>query len=483
MNKENIIKHFAIIGWGTVVVLFINLVTAPIITRLVSPDEYGIQSIFTMYASILASFFYLGQDQSLLRFFYLKDEDAYKRTLLYRSIKYPFILCVAFNTILIGIIVTGIMEIRFKLEGMVCFCIYVMVLVMDRFASLLLRLSYKTKQFSMVNMTSKLFYLIFSVSCIFTIRQHYSTILILATILSAIFSLGANILVQKDYWDFRKGHLDQNCPSMKEIFKYGAPFIISGGIAVFFNFIDKMTIHIFGTYSDIGIYSSAIGMVNLFSIIQTTFCTLWSPLTFDHHEKNPDDRSLYIKGHNIITLIVFFVGLTMILGKDMFIVILGEEYRDASYLLPFLLFNPIMMTVSETTVSGLYFAKKTKLQIIPPLVACMVNIIGNLNMVPLLGGKGAAISTGISYIIFFTMRTILGCRYYPIRFNLKAYYTITGLTVLYAFYSTFFAFHIFMVIGYVICIGCLVILYRNTIKELSFYIKSLIKNKNGGNQS
>ncbi len=466
MNKEKIMKHFVAIGGGTAVVLLINLITVPLITRLVDPSEYGIQSVFTMYGSLAASLFFMGQDQSLLRFFYLKENEEYKRTLLYRCIKYPLFLCITLNLLILLISLMNIVKIDYGLWGAAGLCVYITILVMDRFASLLLRVSYKTKQFSIVNITSRLSYLIISIGLIFTINGHNSVILILATMISAALSVTLNILVQKESWNFSKSHNDIDCPSTIEIFKYGVPFIIANSVGALFSFTDKMVIHMYRTYEEVGIYSSALGMVSVFSIIQTTFCTLWSPLTLEHYERDPEDTSFYIKGHNIITVIVFAAGLTMILGKDIFVVFLGEKYREASCLLPFLLFNPIMWTVSETTVSGLYFAKKANMQILPPLMACIVNFIGNIILVPRLGCQGAAISTGISYIIFFTIRTILGCRYYYIGFNLKIYYLITLMTVLYAFYNTFIKFNVFTVIGYLICILCLILFYKQTIKEV-----------------
>lgn len=477
MNKNSIIKHFATIGGGTVIVLLVNIITAPIITRLVEPGEYGIQSIFAMYATLAASFLYLGQDQSLLRFFYIKEGEEYKRTLLYRCIKYPLLLCMLASGVVFVIKWGNIFEIKYEHWILICLCIYTIVLVIDRFASLLLRLTYKTKMFSAVNIVHRLSYLLISVVLICWVRNYYSQILIIATMVAAILSMVLNIFCQRNLWKFKKGCNDKDCVSSLDILKYGMPFIISSGVASIFNVTDKMVVKAYGTYSDVGIYSSALSMINAFAVIQTTFCTLWTPLTLENYEKDPNDRSLYIKGHNIITIIVFAAGLTMICGKDIFVYMLGEKYREASYLLPFLIFNPIMYTVSETTVSGLYFMKKSNMQIIPPLAACIVNLVGNIILVQMLGYKGAAISTGFSYIVFFTVRTVLGRYYYYIGFNLKSYYIMTAILILYAIYNTFFSFNVCTIIGYFFCLFLLILLYRQTMKEILFYFRDIIQKR------
>lgn len=475
MNRENILKHFLTIGSGTIVVMLLNLVTAPIITRLVDPNEYGVQSVFTMYATFAASILYLGQDQALLRFFYVKEEDCYKRTLLYRCVKYPALFCGIVGIVLVSFKIIGGIPFEYGIGAVICLCIYIFILTLDRFASILMRLTYHVKVTASCNVISKLAYLLISVGLIFMVQGYDSEILIAATVLSAALALAINLWSGHTFWNFLREHHDKECISTRTILQYGLPFIMSNGILSFFYFIDKMTIKAFGTFADVGIYSSALGLASASSIIQTTFCTLWSPLAFERYEKDPESNDLYIKGHNIITVIMFAIGLTVIFCKEIFVVVLGEKYREASYLLPFLIFNPIMMTVSETTVLGLYFKKKTKQQIIPPLVACICNTVGNLVLVPVMGNKGAAISTGISYIVFFTVRTILGLHYYYIDINLKKYYFITFLVLLYAFYSTYVKFNVFSILYYLICMSLLIVLYQKTVRLLLFYICDFVK--------
>ena len=53
MEKNNsFLKHFTIIGGGTLINMLLGLITEPIITRLVDPDENGRYSLFTMYSSV-----------------------------------------------------------------------------------------------------------------------------------------------------------------------------------------------------------------------------------------------------------------------------------------------------------------------------------------------------------------------------------------------------------------------------------------------
>lgn len=85
-----------------------------------------------------------------------------------------------------------------------------------------------------------------------------------------------------------------------------------------------------------------------------------------------------------------------------------------------------------------------------------------------------AISTGISYIVFFTLRTIFSNRYFYIDFKLSKFYLLIFSIILYAFYNTFNKFNMGSVIGYLICLMLLFILYNDAAKWGIMYLKNFL---------
>ena len=218
-------------------------------------------------------------------------------------------------------------------------------------------------------------------------------------------------------------------------------------------------------------------LINIFNIIQTTFNTLWAPMAVEHYTKDKADRSFYQRGNQVITIIMFFIGVSLILIKDVFALLLGEKYRESAYILPFLIFNPIMYTISETTVSGLVFMKKSKLQVVVAAASCIINFIGNTILVPIYGCQGAAISTGLSYIVFFTLRTLLSNRYFYVDFKLKNFYLLTFVVCIYALFNTFVKFNVWAIVFYAICLAAMCFLYWNTIVWGMGYITDALREK------
>ena len=472
-SRGSFLKHFLIIGSGTVINMFIGLVTTPIITRLVDPVEYGQLSIFTMYAGIAEMILCLGLDQALVRFYYESDEIEYKRCLLFKCVLLPVLTTVGISTLFLVLVYNDIIHFEFDNVIAILLCICVLLQVIYRFSILLLRLDYDSKKYSLFSIIRKAAYLIFAVGLIFLVNKCYFLLLVTATIASIALCVVLSINSNKRIWSFKKDDWTKQLVPNSELLKYSMPFIISMGVTQIFQALDKISLNMYRSYAEVGVYSSTMTLVHIFAIIQTTFNALWSPMQVEHYTKNPEDHTFYQLANQIITVVMFFIGLSLILVKDVFAYLLGSKYREAAFILPFLIFNPIMYTISETTVGGLVFKKKSNMEVLVALGACITNFIGNTILVPRIGCQGAAISTGISYIIFFTLRTCLGNIYYYTDFRLKEFYTLTIATCILAFYASFHRTDTILVGGYCACIVLLIVLYRKTVKWGGDY---LIKN-------
>lgn len=472
--KNGFLKHFAVIGMGTFLNLILGVLTTPIITRIVDPSEYGQLSIFNMYSNIGLMVLCLGLDQALVRYYYESDTIQYKRALLFRCLKLPILASCSISIIIIVLSITGLFQFEFSWPIIVWLCLFTIIQIIYRFSLLMVRLSYKSKLYSSLQVLHKIAYILIALPLLMLVARDYLLLMVLATVLSVFICMVMSIIAQSEEWNVCKNDSRACHVSLKELVKYGYPYIISMGVTTLFQAIDKLSLNMYCSYTEVGIYSSTMSLVNVFAIIQTTFNTLWAPMAVEHYSKDKKDKSFYYNGNQYITIIMYFLGVSLILCKDVFSVLLGPKYREAAYILPFLIFNPIMYTISETTVNGLVFLKKSKMQVVVAVGACITNIVGNTILVPKLGCQGAAISTGLSYIVFFTLRTLLSNRYFYIDFKLKKFYLLTTIVSLYAFYNTFVHFNIGSVLGYVVCIISILILYKEHVISGVKYLLDMV---------
>ena len=478
MNNEgkSFLKNFFILGVGSFIYLIVGIIGTPIITRLVDPVEYGYMSMFTVYSQIGMMVLGLGLDQALIRYFYRKEDIDYKKRLLLECYLIPGIVSVVIGIVVfLGCIITNSLKITNQsLFELLLLEINILILLINRYALLVLRLRYKTKDYSVVSVLQKTLYILFTLLGVAIFHNYYFEILAISTILSTLISTVWAIFRDKELWVF-SGCTRAPLIPIKELLNYGIPIMFATGISMIFNALDKIFLNHFCTLSDVGVYTSAMNLMAVFSIVRTSFNALWMPSAVEHYEKNKNDKTFYQRGNSFIVLLMVTIGAAVILCKDIFVLLLGSKYQAAAEIIPFLMFEPIMYTISETTTTGMIIEKKSKYQIMVASGSFVVNFMGNLLLTPLMGPKGAALSTGVSYIVFFILRTILSNRVFYVDYKLKRFSIIIVLLFAYAWYGSSHYISIFQVGMFIGIMVIMCLLYRNNLSDALGYIKEILK--------
>ncbi len=463
MKEISLITQFIFIGSGAIINMFIGIFTTPLITRIVDPEQYGQAIMMHTYANIALMIFSFGLDQALLRFYYIHDNLNYQRKLLAYCVIFSFVfacLCLGLGYFFIKYIN------KFPFDDYYCyFVLFTLILILNRFSTLVLRLAKKSKLFSFVNIIYKITYVMIALVTINILEIDKVRLLIISNIIACSFATFLAIIGMNSIWRLYESNNSKDF-SIITMIRYGFPIMIANGIYMIFHMIDKLSLSHFCSFKEVGIYSSAMSLLSVIAIIHSTFTTIWTPAAVDHYEHDPHNKIFFIKGNSYITVIMFVLGMTIIFCKDLIVLLLGNKYQEAAFILPFLLLQPIMYTISETTVVGIIFKNKTYITLIISLISCLFNYIGNTFLIPILGPKGAAISTGFSYILFFSLRTFFSYLFYPIDFSLVKCTIITVITVIFCFYNTFIKFNFYTILLYISSLVILFILYKKSVSEL-----------------
>ena len=179
-SNNGFIKHFAVIGLGTAINMFLSLATTPIITRIVSKHEYGMFSIFQMYESIAVMVLCMGMDQTLVRYFYEEDRIEYKQSLLKKCIKLPCVFSIIVSIIFVLCIKFSLFDFDFGVKTSIALCIYVFTLLLYRFSLLLVRLSYKSKLYTLLNICNKAVYIVLVIPGLFFVQNGHFYVLVVS---------------------------------------------------------------------------------------------------------------------------------------------------------------------------------------------------------------------------------------------------------------------------------------------------------------
>lgn len=456
---------------GTGINIFLGIITVPIITRLVDPVVYGKSSLIQTYINVIVAICLMGMDQAYVRFYYSLDTIEYKQKISRITSRTPL-----FFSIIIVLLIFLFGKDFFGIElvdiCMVALCIF--VTIFDTFTKLSVRLEQDSKTYSSLLIIHRLAYALIIIVLITVFKVQSITAILAGTAFSIVASILVALVKERKIW-FKNSKDSSVTIDRNELIKYSIPFIFSSLAGWVFTAADKIALQQFSTYEQIGFYSAAANVVALIGVVQTVFSTLWVPMAVQTFEKDPNNKAFFIVSNNMMALVMFLIGATLILLKDIFAIILGGNYYEAVHVFPCLLLHPILFTLSETTVYGINFYKKTYWHSVITTVSCVVNVILNFFLVQQFGGRGAAIATGLSYIVFFVVRTVISRQYYKVDFKFGRLSIIISLFVGYAIYSTFYKTNLFSVSFYIVFLIVLLLLYRETFKNILSILKSNLK--------
>ena len=319
------------------------------------------------------------------------------------------------------------------------------------------------KAYSLLNVLAKVLEFIFII-ILFKIYKNDYKVLILASLFSLVIVVGFSIILEKNIWFFN--NKNKSRISKKELLIFGIPLLFTTILLWIFTSTDKIMIKLFSNLEEVGFYAGAFKIISLLIVIQTGFTSFWTPVVYEHYENNPNDTIFFKKANDYLSFTFFLIGIVILMSRNIMVILLGSKYYESMNIMPMLIFAPIMYTVSETTVMGINFKKKSVYFIYISIIISIINIAGNMLLVPIIGARGAAISTGFSYIIYFTLRTYFSQKLINFNFDLKRLYFIIALITIYSLFLTFYN-NLFLTIGVgILLLILLLIIYMKVIKEV-----------------
>lgn len=471
---NGLLKKFIEFAVGNGIVLLLGFVSSPIITRIISPEELGKASMFTTFTSLMIVIVMMGIDQAYIRYYYDEDKNV-RGGLLGKSLS----ITIGLNLIVtIGLILFYRQVSQFIVDN-TSFVLVLLILIhtissiIGNFAMIHVRMKQKGKLYSLLNVINKASYLIFIGVLFGVFKDNYLTIII-ATILANVVKTVWAIYSERSDWR-KVGRIGDIKTTTRDLITYGSPFIFSMAITWVFQSVDKVSLRIFSSYEEIGLYTGAMTIIALLNNFQGAFTTFWTPVAYEKYYSNPNDTTFFSNINQVVSLIMLIISIGLIATKDIIIGLLGKEYNGAQFIFPFLVLMPIMYTISETTVLGINFKKKTKYHIYIASFSAIFNIIGNLLLVPKFGAKGAAISTGLAYVIFFLSRTYYAGKLYEIKFYMGRFWVCAISVYILAAYSSIYKFNYIILFLSVFSMILVIFMYRKIILDLILAI--LKKNK------
>jgi O-antigen/teichoic acid export membrane protein len=411
------IRLFLKFSAGTWFSAALSILTLPIITALIRPDEFGRAAMFSLASGLASQLAMLGADQSYAREFYGRSPGVDRAALLRDVMALPTILSLA-TTAAVLIFARPISEQLFGFADPFAarlLALSVLLALTERFSMLTLRMDQRAAAFSSLRVAFALTTFVVTLAYALLVDSSFHAIITGQVIGLAVVSLVA-IVLAKQAW--RRGPVSG--PGVRSALAYGLPFVPTFAAMWVLEGIDKVALRHLSDFTELGIFSAAYRFIALVALVQAGFSTFWAPVSFELFERDREQaRSIFSRALEMMAPLLFLAGLGVLLAKDLIALLFAADYRDAARVMPFLLLVPMLYTLSDVTSAGINLVRLPRWHMIIATLTALGNTGLNLLLVPRLGALGAAVSTGCSYLLFFALRTHVSQRLLALDLRVK----------------------------------------------------------------
>lgn len=195
-------------------------------------------------------------------------------------------------------------------------------------------------------------------------------------------------------------------PSMfKEMMKYGIKAQIGNVIQTLNYRLDIFIINYYLPIAQVGIYTNAVALGETLWKITGSVGTVIFPMTT--HSKNKVEMKDFINKVTRMSFHLIILGaiVLVIISKPLIYVLLGKDFLPAANALKFLIPGISVFSISNILSNYIAGVGQIEKNIISSSVSCVLTVVLDVMLIPVMGINGAAIGTSISYIVF-TMITI-----------------------------------------------------------------------------
>ena len=424
---KSVTKHFLVYGLGNVLSKIAGFILIPVYTHYLATSEYGTLELLELTTYVAGMFLAVGISESVMRFYFDFREPEKRHEVVSTALLWIW-----------GISLFGVV-------WLLLFSPDVSLLVFNSSDNAgLFRLIFLSMTFSLAG----------EIPLAFIRAQQKSVLFTAISVSRLILNVGLNILfivgfgwgirgiilsglithaltsIFLSVYAFRETGFLFSLPKLKNMIKYGIPYI-PGGLGMFIiHFVDRFLLQRFTSLSEVGIYSLGykFGMI-LNPLVNDAFFSIWKPKMFELAERK-DARDIYSVMFTYFLFIEIFLALGIsVLIKDVLVIISDPGYHAAYKVVPLILLSYVLWGSYFQVQIGILLKKKTRYIAYVVAVSAAANLALNFLLIPRIGIWGAAFSTLVSFGLTTVLTYVISNRMYPVKYEFGRIFKLLGLAV------------------------------------------------------
>lgn len=453
---------FAICNFTAKLLVFFML---PFYTAVLSREEFGTADLITSTVSLLQPILTIAIAEACMRFALDKAKDAKQ------------VFAVGLKTILIGMaIIIVASPLLKKLPGLDGYMLYFVGLyvttILNSFLNYFGRGIQKVKIVGIAGVVSAFTAVGCNVLLLFVFHlgiAGYLLSMIIAHFAASCVLFWGGKMTKYLSWE-------TPVPLTKEMVQYSLP-LVPNKLSWWINHLsNRYILNHFCGVADVGLYSAAARMPSIIDTFRGIFIEAWQLSTITEYDKKDSDAFFnnIFRAYNVFMLLLTS-GL-IVFSKALGRLLYSKEFFQAWELTPLLLLSVFFGSL-VSFYSPIYLAhKKTNRLFLFTLAGAIITVVCNFVLVPILGVRGAATASVISYFSIYLSMAIDSKKYVALTADSIVYKVSYALLALQAALITFGVIMPMSILSWAILFALLILNFGD-IRDMSSRLFGALRNR------
>jgi len=411
--NSSIFKASGIYTLSSIINATIPFLLLPLLTRYLSPEEYGIVSMYTLLLSITSVFMGLSVHGAINRAYFdekINDHKEYvwnSLIILFISSSFTFLL---YNLLANYISkFTGVPISWIWTVVLVSFFQFVINCLLAIYQAQLLAFKYSKIQIGQ-SLVNALLTILFVIILLLGWKGR-----LLAQILSVLFfGIMAFFILYKHYTEKKI-----NLYYIKHALKFGVPLIPHTIGGMLMTLADRFIINNLLGLEKVGIYMVGLQLGMVLAVITESFNKAYAPWLFEKLNQNNEDikRKIVVFTYIYFFCIIFLACLLFFILKILFPIFVGEKFLKAEKVILWILLGNAFNGMYFMVVNYIFYTYKSHILAFVTFIVGLMNVPITFLFVKFYEEVGAAQSFMIVNMLMFLFTWILSAKVYPMNWR------------------------------------------------------------------
>lgn len=401
-NKNKTFKDFLNYFLGDLFVKGFMFISLPLLSRIMSPEDYGRMSLINSAVMILYVFISLNLQNAVINAYMKNDVDfpVYLGTVLW-GLTAAQVLLVTLSIYFATPLAELLSISKFDVYWVVSICILLSYIYIYTSYLQGARLSSGFVKLNIVSKVSEV--IIIFVFAWFLTKDKYLAKIYAQLVISFILLVYVAVkLKQIAIFKF-------NVKYFISALAFSSPLIVHVLSNALLSQVDRLFIAKILGEGQAGIYSFAYNIGMCILVVVMAWNSSWQPRLYKLLDLKDDDKIIRIL--NKSSILIFVISfLSMLFSKQMVEILADYRYRESISIVPIIVIGNSLIHIYLSYVNFTFYKKKTILVSIGTLLAVIINIGLNYLLIPKYGIHGAAWATVVAYFMLASFHYLIATK-------------------------------------------------------------------------